>query len=74
MANYWPTEMAVTNDTLIAERMNAYSKIVFSRTLKKAQWNNTKLIGNNVEEKGLHLKQQPGSRIFKSGNALLCYQ
>jgi len=42
MASYWPTPLAIKNDPVVAERMNKADKIVFSRTLKKAEWNNTR--------------------------------
>src|SRR5580698_6939639 len=43
MASYWPTPMASANDPVLAERMNNRPKVVFSRTLDKASWNNTRL-------------------------------
>ncbi len=42
MASYWPTEEAIKNDLIIAKKMNGSAKIVFSKTLKKAEWENTK--------------------------------
>jgi dihydrofolate reductase len=44
MASYWPTSEALTNDPIIAGKMNTTPKIVFSKTLEKAEWNNTRLI------------------------------
>ena len=48
MAGYWPTPDAFKNNPGVAEGMNSSEKIVFSRTLKKAAWNNTRLIGDNI--------------------------
>ncbi len=76
MASYWPTEMAVTDDPVIAEKMNSKPKIVYSSTLEKADWNNSRLIKGNILRETQKLKQQPGRdlAIFGSGilgNALL---
>jgi dihydrofolate reductase len=70
MASYWPTEAAITNDPTIAEKMNAMPKIVFSKTLSKAEWNNTRLIKKDVKEEVLKLKHHPGKDIgiFGSSN------
>lgn len=43
MVSYWPTESAITNDPIIAEKMNTLPKIIFSRTLTKVDWNNSRL-------------------------------
>ena len=71
MARYWPSDMAVTDDPLIAGRMNTKSKIVFSRSMEKAEWNNTQLIKGNLEAEILKLKQQPGKDLLLSGSANL---
>src|SRR6478752_2175751 len=42
MSSYWPTPVAIKNDPIVAKAMNNMSKVVFSRTMDKAQWNNTK--------------------------------
>ncbi len=44
MASYWPTPMALESAPVVAERMNNLPKVVFSRTLDRASWNNTKLV------------------------------
>jgi dihydrofolate reductase len=50
MSGYWPSAMAKQNDPVMAEGMNKAEKIVFSKTLKKAEWNNTKVATNLLEE------------------------
>ena len=57
MAGYWPTPMAAQNDPTVAEGMNSSEKIVFTRTLKKAEWNNTRIISDNVIEEVKKLKK-----------------
>jgi dihydrofolate reductase len=57
MASFWPTEYAIQNDPLVAEGMNKAEKIVFSRTLEKVEWNNTKLIKENITDEIRKIKQ-----------------
>lgn len=63
MAAYWPTAPA---DDPTAQRMNAYSKVVVSRTLDKADWNNSRIV------RGLdaiaELKQGSGKDIAVFGS------
>ncbi len=69
MARYWPTPTALKNDPIVAEKMNSISKIVFSRTLEKAEWNNTRLVAKNIGEEVSKLKQQTGKDIAIFGSA-----
>ena len=69
MASYWPTTVALTNDPIVAGKMNSLSKFVFSRTLKKAEWNNTRLIKENVAEEVLKLKHQSGKDLAIFGSS-----
>jgi len=57
-------------DTVVAERMNNLQKIVFSRTLKKVEWNNSVLINEVVPDEILKLKQQPGKDMSVGGSDL----
>ena len=74
MADYWPA--AATNpstpksDVEIADKMNNLPKIVFSKTLQKAEWNNSRLVKENIAEEISRMKQQPGRDmvIFGSGS------
>jgi dihydrofolate reductase len=70
MASYWPTELAISNDPEVAELMNSLPKVVFSKTLDKAEWNNTRLVSDNAVEEVSKLKQGPGKdiAIFGSSN------
>ena len=69
MENYWPTESALRDNPAIAGLMNKVPKIVFSRTLQKAEWNNTRLIKDNIGEEILKLKAQPGRELAVFGSA-----
>jgi len=69
MASYWPTEAAIKDDPAVAGLMNSLPKIVFSRTLQKAEWNHSRLIKDNIAEEILKLKRQPGKEIAVFGSA-----
>jgi len=71
MASYWPTPAALEDDPFVADLMNRLPKIVFSRTLQKAEWNNTRLIKNNIAGEITTLKGQPGNDLAVFGSANL---
>ena len=48
MAGYWPTEAAARQHPMVAARMNAMPKIVFSRTLPQPGWDGTRLVRNDL--------------------------
>jgi dihydrofolate reductase len=58
MASYWPTPEAMKNDPAVAAGMNRAEKIVFSRTLKKPAWNNTRLVKTNIAKEVRKLKHE----------------
>jgi dihydrofolate reductase len=66
MAGYWSKEKGE-----IADFMNRVPKIVFSRTLIKADWNNTRLVKGKPEEEVARLKEQPGKDLYIFGSANL---
>ncbi|MBI3646681.1 MAG: dihydrofolate reductase [Acidobacteriales bacterium] len=70
MASYWPTPLAMKNDPVVAERMNHLPKVVFSRTLDRASWNNTKLVKGGMAAEIRKMKKEPGKDmvIFGSGS------
>jgi dihydrofolate reductase len=72
MASYWPSPEAIKNSPVVAEGMNSAEKIVFSRTLKTAEWNNTRLVRKNIGEEVRKLKQTQGKDmvLLGSGNIL----
>jgi dihydrofolate reductase len=63
-ASYWPT--ATGPD---AERLNALPKIVFSRTLDKVGWNNSRLVRDNIADEVTSLKRRPGKDLALFGSA-----
>jgi dihydrofolate reductase len=70
MASYWPTPLAMKNNPVVAEGMNTLPKVVFSRTLDEAAWNNTKLVKGDMAAEVRKMKQEPGQDmvIFGSGS------
>ncbi len=69
MASYWPTPTAIENDPIVADKMNSLPKIVFSRTLDKVEWENSRLVNENIAEEVSKLKQQPGKDLAIFGSS-----
>lgn len=74
MASYWPTPFAIENDPANAKGMNDAEKIVFSNTMKKADWNNTRIISGNIVEEMKKLKQTPGKDLTILGSGSIISQ
>jgi dihydrofolate reductase len=77
MAGYWP---GVLNDPNASAHSKAHAqwvdkatKFVFSRTMKKADWNNTIVINDNIAEEINKLKQQPGKDLVIFGSPGLAH-
>jgi dihydrofolate reductase len=66
MAAYWP--MDKENDPYIKERMNNLPKVVFSRTLKKANWNNSTVAHDIDPERIMRMKRMAGKNIVVLGS------
>src|SRR5947199_9682706 len=66
MASVWPKEKGE-----IADCMNRVPKVVFSRTMEKAEWNNSRLVKGNAEEEVAKLKGQLGMNLFIFGRTNL---
>jgi dihydrofolate reductase len=69
MASYWPTDLALGDDPDVARRMNALEKVVFSRTLGAVEWENSRLVKDDLTGEVARLKEKPGKDmvIFGSG-------
>ncbi|MEX2123058.1 MAG: dihydrofolate reductase family protein [Woeseia sp.] len=66
MTAYWS---AATGE--IADRINAIPKVVFSRSLKKADWNNSRLVSTDPAREVASLKRKPGNDLVIFGGAAL---
>jgi len=65
MAAYWRT---ATETPDIAAYMNGIAKIAASRTLDKAEWNNTRVV-RDIAAEVRKLKEEPGKTMFVFGSA-----
>src|SRR5215468_8280385 len=74
MIRYWPTPMAKQQNPVVAEGMNSAQKYVFSRTLKEATWQNTKLIKSDIVSEVQKLKQQTGKSMCILGSGTIVSQ
>lgn len=74
MAGYWPSPMAAKNDPVVAERMNALTKYVASRTLTEAAWRNTTLLAGDLVAAVRRLKADGGADIAILGSGTLVSQ
>ncbi|GAC1414358.1 MAG: dihydrofolate reductase family protein [Gemmatimonadaceae bacterium] len=63
MAAYWSTAKGA-----VAEFMNSVPKVVFSTTLAKADWNNTRLVRENAVSEVVKLKSAPGQNLYVFGS------
>ena len=70
--DFWPG--ASSADDLVADKLNACSKVVFSRTLATVhwgRWNNARVAGRPLAEEIAHLKRQRGKDMVAFGGARL---
>ena len=71
MKSYWPTEMAMQNDPVVADGMNKSEKIVFSKTLKKAEWNNTRVMNGDIVGEMRKMKKENGKSMTLLGSGTI---
>jgi dihydrofolate reductase len=71
MSSFWPSAVAIETDQVVAERMNRLPKLVFSRTLARADWQNTRLVNGDPVAEITRLKNAPGGNLFVFGSANL---
>jgi len=75
MEKYWTSLAAGPSssheDILFVYLINQYHKIVFSKTLKKVEWNNSELLKGDLNDEILKLKKRPGKNIMMYGSGQL---
>jgi dihydrofolate reductase len=74
MAGYWPSAMARENDPVVAGRMNALPKVVFSRTLASADWSRTRLVKSDLVAAVRAMKAAPGDGMVILGSGSIVAQ
>ncbi len=77
MQSYWPTVLtdpeASPRDLAHARWVENVSKIVFSTTLSRADWKNSRLVKDHIAEEIESLKQQPGLDLMIFGSPRLTH-
>jgi dihydrofolate reductase len=79
-AAYWPSAVPYEEgdelnpaegkeDPRIIGALNDFPKLVFSRTLKGSEWNNTRVVDDGLEDEIRRLKEQPGKAVSIQGSA-----
>jgi dihydrofolate reductase len=74
MASYWPTPAAAVNAPEVADGMNKLPKIVFSRTMDKATWENTRVMKGDLAEEVAKLKEETGDNLVILGSGSIVSQ
>jgi dihydrofolate reductase len=58
MTRYWPTPAAAQNAPVAAASINRMPKVVFSRTLKRATWENSRVVQGDLVREVKKLKAE----------------
>jgi dihydrofolate reductase len=74
MKSFWPTPQAKKDFPTVAEQMNALPKVVFSRTLNSAAWNNTKIVKDDPVAAMRKMKEEPGDDMTILGSGSIVSQ
>jgi dihydrofolate reductase len=74
MAGFWPTTFAIENMPAVAAGMNSMPKVVFSRTLDQASWNNTTLARGDLAAEARKMKQGAGEDMVILGSGSIVSQ
>ena len=74
MIRYWPTPLALQQNPVVADGMNRAEKIVFSRTLQKAEWNNARIMGDDIVAQIARMKNEPGQPMTILGSGSIVNQ
>jgi dihydrofolate reductase len=85
MSTYWPNAIPDGNydydnpsegseDPIITEGMNNLPKIVFSTTMQSADWNNSRIVSDNIDDEVARLKKKPGKDLMIQGSASIVQQ
>ncbi len=74
MASFWPTPLAAQMMPEVAHGMNNMPKVVFSKTMEKAAWNNTTLVMDDLESAVRKLKSESGPDMVILGSGSIVSQ
>jgi dihydrofolate reductase len=73
MKSYWPTPEAAKTAPAVAEGMNKAEKIVISKTLEKADWNNTTILKDNIDDVIKKLKESGKNITILGSGSIVNY-
>lgn len=78
-ASYWPNAPAVNpnlskSEIKFSSWIEQAHKVVFSTTLDRAEWNNSRLVRGNIAAEVVQLKQQPGKDMVIFGGARIAQE
>jgi dihydrofolate reductase len=74
MAGFWPTSFAIETMPVVAEGMNNMPKVVFSKTLPQASWNNTTLVNGDPAAEMRKMKRSAGEDMVILGSGSIVSQ
>jgi dihydrofolate reductase len=74
MASFWPTPFAIEQMPVVAAGMNNMPKVVFSRTMDHASWNNTRLVKGEIASAIRELKKAEGKGLAILGSGSIVSQ
>jgi dihydrofolate reductase len=74
MASHWPRPEAAKQNPAVAESMNRNQKIVFSRTLGRPTWQNTRVVAGNLGAEVRRLKEEAGPPLVVMGSGTIVSQ
>lgn len=74
MAGFWPTPFAIETMPAVAAGMNNMPKVVFSRTMDQASWNNTRLVKGAIAAEIRKMKEEPGDGMVILGSGSIVAQ
>lgn len=71
MQDYWPrahdNPSATPSELAFADKYNAMPKVVFSGTLERTEWNNSRIEHGDLVDTVVRMKEQPGKDISIGG-------
>jgi dihydrofolate reductase len=68
MLGFWPTAIGENYDPVTAKGMNEAEKIVFSNTLKHAEWHNSQVLKGDIVEQIKAMKNTAGKDLAVLGS------
>jgi dihydrofolate reductase len=74
MSGFWPTPAALERMPEVAAGMNRARKVVFSRTMEKADWENTRLLKGELATEMRKLKSETGGGMCILGSGTIVAQ